>query len=236
MKGFLTLCILALLGNCLLISPAVAQDEESSGGGDLLFNKFVRGLELARVVFKTVRPEWLHEASPTIAEFYREYREELLDELELSPMDLRIENPNGKCAETGLARGSTIFLSKTQCGDIASYTQISIAEILIGEVTHHFGKDNKFAAMTAIALTDAFKAKEKYALPSILFYGPFVGSWDDSGQQSAIQKFEDLGKVWQQEVKATFGDQVTKTSCTASSLFRDLMSKYVVVSKVLSLT
>ncbi|MCX6126448.1 MAG: hypothetical protein NTV34_17070 [Proteobacteria bacterium] len=211
--------------SCLICGPILADGAGSSGGGDLLFNHFVRGLGQTRSVLEITKPAWLKGATPPVLEFYKENHAQLLAELDASPMDLRTENPNGKCAETGFTRGSTIYISKTQCGDIAGYTMPMVAEILIGEVTHHFAKDNKFAAMTAIAVMDAFRQRSLYELPSIVFFGQFIGSWDDSGNLEAVKRFEEAGRVWQEDVKRAFGDEVESTSCPDSHLLRDLMEK-----------
>lgn len=133
----------------------------NGGGGDLFFNHFIRHLGLAKSVLEVTRPEWIYSGTrPDVIDFYKAHQRDMIVELDSSPMELRHENPSGRCAETGFTPKSTIFISKTECGTIDSLTSMRIVELLLGEVTHHFGKNDKFASLVAIAVT-AFQESGK---------------------------------------------------------------------------
>lgn len=194
----------------------------SSGGGDLFYNKIIRAIPETRATLLTIRPEWMNTV-PEVQQFFRDHQKDLVAELDTSPIDLRVENPNGKCAETGFTAKATIFISKTQCGDIEKFTEDMARELLFGEITHHFGKDNKFSAMTAIAVMDAMKTASSYRLPSVTLVGPFIGSYDEAGRGAALQRVKELGKNWSAQIKKDFGKVVTGVRCDEPSLNRYTM-------------
>ena len=122
------------------------------------------GQKASYLILEAVTPEQLNVSTlpeaqfrSRVSEFYRAHYQELLDEAAKTPIELRGQNDNHACGQTGHERFSKVFLSRTECVDRIDSTG-AMARLLIGEYVHHLQQGDEFTDWVKAVVMSTYAA------------------------------------------------------------------------------
>lgn len=129
------------------------------------------GQKASYLILEAITPEHLDvtaleaQFQTRVMDFYRKHYQDLLDEAAKTPIELRVQNDNHACGQTGHGRFNKVFLSRTECVNRVD-SNGAMARLLIGEYVHHLDHGDEFsdwvkaAVMKTYEVTNADDYKE----------------------------------------------------------------------------